>query len=396
MPLVNNEQSKGKFIVLYGINNLGKTVQAELLVDKLNEEGYKAEYLKYPIYDLVPSGMIINDYLRHSNYYKLSPREIQTFYTFNRTQFQHELEKKLVGGITVIAEDYTGTGLAWGIGAGVDENFLKYLNSHLLTEDLAILLDGERFSAGIETNHKHERDSELTDQVREVHLRLALEKNWQVINANQTIEQVHEKIWQQTQKIIRSNNDQIFNYIQKKVKNTQAEKISEMTIINETFNENIQYLGNNNEAKDSDISQNLKLKIQKIPPDAKIPTRAHEHDAGLDIYANDYYTLYENERIAIATGIKLAIPPGYVGLVWDKSGIAASGLHAIGGVIDSDYRGELKILVYNISGDIYNIKKGQKIAQLLIQEIKTPDVIESGDLNETTRNEGGFGSSGIY
>ena len=82
--------------------------------------------------------------------------------------------------------------------------FLKFINSHLAKEDLAILLDGYRFSEGVETNHRHEQNETLTDTVRLIHLRLAEERNWQIINANQTIEQVHKAIWERVKKIIPS------------------------------------------------------------------------------------------------------------------------------------------------------------------------------------------------
>lgn len=130
----------GKLIVLYGINNLGKSTQAKLLVEKLKTEGLKAEYLKYPIYNLSPSGEILNDYLREGNFYDLHSREAQIIYALNRTQYQDILIKKLEAGIHVVAEDYKGTGIAWGLGAGVSEVFLKSINSHLIDEDLVFFL----------------------------------------------------------------------------------------------------------------------------------------------------------------------------------------------------------------------------------------------------------------
>ncbi|MHB8904210.1 MAG: nucleoside/nucleotide kinase family protein, partial [Patescibacteria group bacterium] len=148
------EEKSGKLIVLYGINNLGKSTQAKLLVERLKANGYKAEYLKYPIYDLNPSGVILNDYLRNGNSYELSAKEAQIIYALNRTQYQAELIDKLRAGINIIAEDYRGTGIAWGLGAGVDENFLKKINSHLVPEDLVFLFDGDRFRQAIENNHK--------------------------------------------------------------------------------------------------------------------------------------------------------------------------------------------------------------------------------------------------
>src|SRR3989338_7485375 len=108
------QNDRGKFIVFYGINNLGKTTQAKILVDKLKLHGLKAEYLKYPVYDIAPSGPILNNYLRQNNFYNLSAREIQIIYAFNRLQFEKTLVEKVAQGINIVAEDYTGTGLTWG------------------------------------------------------------------------------------------------------------------------------------------------------------------------------------------------------------------------------------------------------------------------------------------
>lgn len=193
----------GKLIVLYGINNLGKSTQAKLLVEKMLASGYQAEYHKYPIYDLEPSGIILNNYLRENNTYNLSPREAQIIFALNRTQYQDTLIEKLKQGINVIAEDYKGTGLAWGISAGADENFLRKVNSHLIDEDLVFLFDGERFKQAIENNHKHENDNELMKIVRDTHLRLGKEFGWKNINANLSIDEIHNLIWLETSKLIK-------------------------------------------------------------------------------------------------------------------------------------------------------------------------------------------------
>lgn len=186
---------KGKFIVFYGINNLGKSTQVELLISKLHQHGISAEFLKYGVYDLKPSGELLNEYLRKSNPYGFSPREFQLCHALNRTQYEPILQEKLNAGTWIIAEDYKGTGIAWGVGAGVDKDFLIRLNSHLLAEDLCILFDGERFVSGIEKDHKHEQNAELTNTVKGVHLELAQMYGWDIINANQSPENVHENIW---------------------------------------------------------------------------------------------------------------------------------------------------------------------------------------------------------
>ncbi len=193
---------EGKLIVLYGINNLGKTTQAEMLVDRLKFNNYKAKYLKYPIYNLEPSGKILNSYLREGNPHNLSAREAQIIYILNRVQYQTQLLKYLNNGINIIAEDYVGTGLAWGIGSGISEKFLKNANNGLIKEDLAFLFDGERFLQSKEENHKHESNSDLTNKVRWSHLKLKEEYNWIKINANDSITSIHDKLWKKVIKII--------------------------------------------------------------------------------------------------------------------------------------------------------------------------------------------------
>ena len=133
---VQDSMKSAKFIVLYGINNLGKSTQAKLLVEKLNFAGRTAKYLKYPVYDLEPSGKMLHDYLRGENPFKLTPREAQLVYAFNRGQYEPTLKANLEAGTDIVAEDYWGTGVAWGMGAGVNKKFLLELNSEFLREDL--------------------------------------------------------------------------------------------------------------------------------------------------------------------------------------------------------------------------------------------------------------------
>ena len=185
---------KGKLIVFYGINNLGKTTQAEMLVDWLNQSGIPAVYLKYAIYYLEPTGKRINAYLREGNPENLSPKEFQELQVQNRKDYEPILQQKLENGIWVIAEDYVGTGIAWGVGNGVDQTYLEEINAPLLKEDFAFFFDGERFTAGIEKVHMHEQNNELTEKVRKVHQDLAQKHGWIPINANKSKEEIHETI----------------------------------------------------------------------------------------------------------------------------------------------------------------------------------------------------------
>ncbi len=140
----------------------------------------------------------------------------------------------------------------------------------------------------------------------------------------------------------------------------------------------------------------MNLKIKKLNTGAILPTRAHHDDAGLDLYSIEEIKIASGERVVIATGLAFAVPSGYVGLVWDKSGVALNlGLTCLAGVLDAQYRGELKIVVLNVGPETVEIKSGQKVAQLLIQKIELPEVVEVDDLTVTDRDGGGFGSTGI-
>lgn len=140
----------------------------------------------------------------------------------------------------------------------------------------------------------------------------------------------------------------------------------------------------------------MELKVQKIAKEAKLPQYGHSGDAGLDVFSSVDHDLNPDEIMAIPTGIKVAVPEGCVGLIWDKSGISLKGVHRLAGVIDSGYRGEVKVVLINFGREVFPIKKGMKIAQLLIQPVVGVRVVETEDLEDTSRGEGGFGSTGQY
>lgn len=120
-------------------------------------------------------------------------------------------------------------------------------------------------------------------------------------------------------------------------------------------------------------------------------------DAGYDLFAIEDYRVAPGQRVLVETGLHLELPDGHVGLVKDRSSVAAAGLHTLAGVIDSAYRGELKILLVNLAAEGFDIRAGQKIAQLLIvpvygEAVEFVDSLE--DLTSTVRGAGGFGSTG--
>lgn len=136
------------------------------------------------------------------------------------------------------------------------------------------------------------------------------------------------------------------------------------------------------------------LPILRVSPEATLPTRAHPDDAGLDLYSLEDTLIAPQKGVTTRTGIALALPQGFVGLVADRSSMAKRGLKTAGGIIDAGYRGEIHIVLWNISSEAVTIKKGERIAQLLIIPIATPAVQEVTALDPTQRGTKGFGSSG--
>jgi dUTP pyrophosphatase len=141
----------------------------------------------------------------------------------------------------------------------------------------------------------------------------------------------------------------------------------------------------------------MKLSVKKLSPGAKVPTRAHHDDAGLDLYANEEYMLRPGEIHGVPTGIAMAVSAGSVGLIWGKSGLAfKAGIGVLGGVIDAQYRGEIVVIVTNHGAVDYRIEKGSKIAQILIQKVELLETEEVAELDDTLRGAGAFGSTGTH
>ena len=140
----------------------------------------------------------------------------------------------------------------------------------------------------------------------------------------------------------------------------------------------------------------MKILIKKLNPEAKIPAYTLAGDAGMDLYSITDAALAPGEKISCPTGVAIKIPEGYVGLIWDKSGLAhKSGITSIGGVYDSNYTGEYIIGLVNLGKEGYVIKRGQKIAQILIQKIESPEIESVDEMPQTVRGENRFGSTGL-
>lgn len=144
---------------------------------------------------------------------------------------------------------------------------------------------------------------------------------------------------------------------------------------------------------------NVTIEFKLLHELAHAPKYAHDGDAGADLVCIQDVTLAPGERLLVSTGVAIALPAGYVGLVHPRSGLANK--HGIGivntpGTIDSGYRGELKICLINLDPtETANLPAGSRIAQLVIQEVTTAQFVQVQELDETPRNENGFGSTGI-
>jgi dUTP pyrophosphatase len=143
----------------------------------------------------------------------------------------------------------------------------------------------------------------------------------------------------------------------------------------------------------------VKIEFKLLHELAQAPKYAHDGDAGADLVCIEDVTLAPGERLLVPTGIAIALPAGYVGLVHPRSGLANK--HGIGivntpGTIDAGYRGELKICLINLdTTETVNLPAGSRIAQLVIQEVTTANFIQVDDLDDTERSDKGFGSTGI-
>jgi len=142
----------------------------------------------------------------------------------------------------------------------------------------------------------------------------------------------------------------------------------------------------------------VQLRIARLKEGARLPARAHAGDAGLDLHACEAAHIGPGERWSVGTGVAVEIPDGHAGLVLPRSGIARD--HGIAlvnspGLIDAGYRGELRVLLLNTDpAETFRVAAGDRIAQLVIAPIALPEPVEAPDLAESSRGDGGFGSSG--
>ena len=137
------------------------------------------------------------------------------------------------------------------------------------------------------------------------------------------------------------------------------------------------------------------VKVKLLSETARVPTRANVTVAGWDLYASKTDAVMRSCRKLVSTGIAIEIPEGCVGLIWPRSGLSVrNGITVLAGVIDSGYRGEVKVCLLNTSESTFMIEPGDRIAQILIQKVEDVDFIEVENLDEADRGDSGFGSTG--
>ena len=139
----------------------------------------------------------------------------------------------------------------------------------------------------------------------------------------------------------------------------------------------------------------MSLRIKKLSPNAIIPTRGSGDAVGYDLYSTDSVVVPQTHRALVGTGIAMVLPNGVYGRVAPRSGLAVKhGIQVGAGVVDPDYTGEVKVVLFNHGDKDFEVKKGDRVAQLILERCETPEVEEVGTVEDTERGAGGFGSTG--
>lgn len=194
----------GKFITIYGINNIGKTTQVQLLAKRFRKEGYKVATLKYPIYTAQPTGPRISSILRENSEPNITQEHFQLLYCLNRFDTQDQLKKLIQENDIVLAEDYTYTSVAWGSAQGASKDWLITINSPLLEPDFTMMLDGNRSLNSIEKGHRHEDNQNLATKVHTVFKGLQKDLGWHLVERQEKIEDTHELLYNEVNNFLKS------------------------------------------------------------------------------------------------------------------------------------------------------------------------------------------------
>lgn len=422
-------QYLGKFIVIDGTDGSGKTTQFNLLVDKLKAEGFAVEVADFPQYNTKSAGLV-EEYLsgKYGSADEVTPYQSSIFYAVDRYDASFKIRQWLKDGKIVVANRYVSASL--GHQGGKIENQLErkvffnwlyeleYKLFNIPKPDLSLILHVEaeiaqKLAANRhredwvgKTRDIHEENLNHLQKAEQVYLEIAQTfPDFKLIKCTRegeimSREEIHDLVWIYANQILGQNNSKVASGFK---------AISEIISGNKQIIDNkdllfkkeeVIYQPENNfistpQEIEPEIFTNT-IKVERINESAKLPTRAHQGDAGLDLYANEYCSIAPYQQALVSTGIKIVIPHGCAGLIWDRSGLATKGITTIGGVIDTGYRGEVKVIVKNLSEDIYNIEPGEKIAQILIQKVELLEVEEGIIEDQTERQTGAFGSSGQF
>jgi dTMP kinase len=394
---------KGKFIVLDGTDGSGKATQTEILAARLRTSGCEVEVADFPQYGNKSAGLV-EEYLngQYGEADAAGPYRASIFYAVDRYAASFKIKKWLDAGKIVISNRYVTANMAHQGGKIKDDSQrkkyfswlykLEYKLFKIPQPDLNIILHvpaeiaqklvdqkESRAYIGGAKRDIHEADLNHLKNAEKVYLEIAesffgftlieCARSGQIMPR----EEISDLIWGKVKPMV---NDQ---WLMSKKESERLRSAEPIRILGNV--ENINSIG--------------ELRVKRLTSSAKLPTRAYEGDAGLDLYADDYYLLAPGDMAEIKTGIAVEIPEGYAGLAWDKSGLAKRGLKTLAGVVDSGYRGEIIVIVKNLGSEIFNIEQGQKVAQLLIQKVELLKIKEA-PLRASVRGEKGFGSSGLF
>lgn len=431
----------GKFIVIDGTDGSGKTTQLALLKARLEQEGQAVVLADFPQYNTKSAGPV-EEYLsgKYGPAEAVSAYQASIFYAADRFDASFKIRQWLTAGKIVLSNRYTSANMAHQGGKISNPlerrvffnwlNDLEYKIFAIPQPDLSVILHVEpeiaqdlakkraREDWNGKTTDIHEENFDHLKKADAVYHEIvelfphfdliSCTRNGQILSR----EDIHSLIWPIVKKAISHHSKETQNYGFRPIGQllgTNEQIINNRDIIFDRFKnfpkEEVQDLEvalkqtaiiAEKPAPNKENVANYKLRIERISPDAKLPQKAHPGDAAYDLYASDYYSISPYGQALVATGLKLAIPDNYVGLIWDKSGLASNGITTLGGVIDSNYRGEIKIVVKNLSEEIFNIVPGQKIAQILIQATANWEIKEESINDDTERQDKGFGSSGQF
>lgn len=411
----------GKFIVIDGTDGSGKTTQLNLLKIRLEESGYVVAVADFPQYNTKSAGLI-EEYLsgKYGQADDIDAYQASIFYAVDRYDASFKIRQWLAEGKIVLANRYTsanmghqGCKISNPLERKVFFNWLydlEYKIFEIPQPDLTIILHVEaemaqhlaqergRADWNGKTVDIHEGNLNHLKRAEQVYREIAENfPDFKLISCtrnNQILDrdEINRSLWPTVNQIVSRDFTPPRDF----------QAIGNIIGSNRQIVENREIIFDRKKNNDPEPTQEIKinnsghLKVERLNPQAKLPQKAHAGDAAFDLYASDYHSISPYGQDLVATGIKMAIPAGHVGLIWDRSGWAAAGITTLGGVIDSGYRGEIKVIIKNLSEEIFNITPGQKIAQILIQTITDPEIREEKISDSTERETGGFGSSGKF